>query len=145
MPSGKCRKTEVTANSSRMPGSVGWHEAIRVWGRRGPPQVVFDQLKRVLRLDNVISWMDPCASTCRLAKLLISPKYTVRTNAAYTGTFDGVHTEAQLTYTTRHISEMATTGSLCRGFYFSSFGQIIRSGIPISSAYNGQSYLFLCS
>jgi hypothetical protein len=62
-----------------MPGSVGYHEAIRVWGRRGPPQVVYDQLKRVLRFDNVISWIDPCASNCRLAKLLISPKYTVHT------------------------------------------------------------------
>ena len=62
-----------------MPGSVGYHEAIRVWGRRGPPQVVYDQLKRVLRFDNVISWIDPCASNCRLAKLLNSPKYTVHT------------------------------------------------------------------
>ncbi len=76
-------------------GSTGYHEAIRVWGRRGPPQVVFDQLKRVLRLDDVISWTDPCASTCQLAKLLISPKYTVRTNETYTGAFDGVNTEAQ--------------------------------------------------
>ena len=95
MPSGNFRKTETTANSSRMPGSTSYHEDIRVWGRRGPPQVVFDQLKRVLRLDDVISWTDPCASTCQLAKLLISPKYTVRTNETYTGAFDGVNTEAQ--------------------------------------------------
>jgi hypothetical protein len=28
MPSGNLRKTEVTANSSRMPGSVGYHELL---------------------------------------------------------------------------------------------------------------------
>jgi hypothetical protein len=78
-----------------MPGSVGYHEAIRVWGRRGPPQVVYDQLKRVLRFDNVISWIDPCASTCRLAKLLISPKVYRSHYEAYTGIFNGVHTKAQ--------------------------------------------------
>jgi hypothetical protein len=48
----------------------------------------------VLRLDNVITWIHSCASICQLAKLLISPKYTVH-NEEYTGTFDGVQTEAQ--------------------------------------------------
>jgi hypothetical protein len=39
--------------------------------------------------------MDPYASTCQLAKLLISPKYTVRTNETYSGDFGGINTEAQ--------------------------------------------------
>jgi hypothetical protein len=95
MPSGNFRKIEVTSNRSRMPGLPGYNESFRVWGRCGPPQVVFDQLKRILRLDNVSSWLDPCASIYKLAKLLISPKYTVRTNETSSGAFDGINQDAQ--------------------------------------------------
>jgi hypothetical protein len=95
MPVGDFRSAEITANSSCMPGQHGYNEKIRVWGRRGPPQVVFDQFKRVLRLDNVSTWLDPCASTCKLAKLLISPKYIVHTNEYYKGVFDGITQNSQ--------------------------------------------------
>jgi hypothetical protein len=95
MPVGDFRQAEITANSTRMPGQPGYNQKIRIWGRRGSPQVVYDQLKRVLRLDNVSTWLDPCASTCKLAKILVSPKYTVFTNECYNGAFDGVTQDSQ--------------------------------------------------
>jgi hypothetical protein len=94
MPNGGFRKTEVTTNSARMPGSLKYNSEIRILGRKGPPTLIFGQLKRVLRLENVSSWLDPCASTCKLAKLLISPKYKVYTNEYFTGDFDGVKYDA---------------------------------------------------
>jgi hypothetical protein len=95
MPNGCFRKTEITANSSRMPSSPEYNELIRIGGHRGTPQVVFDELTRVLRLDNVVLWLDPYASTCKLDKLLICPKYSVRTNEYYAGSFDGIKHDAQ--------------------------------------------------
>jgi hypothetical protein len=77
-----------------MPGSLKYNSEIRVLGRKSPPTLIFGQLKRVLRLENVSSWLDPCASTCKLAKLLISPKYKVYTNEYFTGDFDGVKYDA---------------------------------------------------
>jgi hypothetical protein len=94
MPVGQFRTTEITSNASRMPGLPGYNEFIRVWARRGPPLLILNQLRRILRLNNVPSWLDPCASSCKLAKLLISTKHKVLTNEYYPGNFNGDTNEA---------------------------------------------------
>jgi hypothetical protein len=67
MPFGHFRDTEVTKKSASMPGSHTYNESIRPWGARGPCKLIIYQLGRVIRLANILSWVDPCSSSGKIA------------------------------------------------------------------------------
>jgi hypothetical protein len=85
MPQGHFRDTEVTKMSSSMPGSHTYNECIRPWGARGSCKLIIEQLSRVLRLPNVLKWIDPCSSSGRVASCLKPLRLNVITNEPYVG------------------------------------------------------------
>ena len=85
MPFGHFRDTEVTKMSASMPGSHTYNESIRPWGARGPCKLIIDQLGRVLRLANILQWIDPCSSSGKIAHCLRAQRLNVTTNEPYVG------------------------------------------------------------
>ena len=85
MPYGDFRDTEVTKMSSSMPGSHTYNECIRPWGSRGPCRLIIDQLSRVVRLANILRWIDPCSSSGKIAHCLRAMRLNVTTNEPYVG------------------------------------------------------------
>jgi hypothetical protein len=105
---------------------------------------VFGQLKRVLRLDNNSSWLDPCASTCNLAKLLNSPKYTVRTNEYYAGAFDGITLDAQFKLDPTQpttFQKWQTDGHCTGGFLSIPLPKLLDVFFSFSCPYNSSGYM----
>ncbi len=83
MPFGHFRDTEVTKMSASMPGSHTYNESIRPWGARGPCKLIIDQLGRVIRLANILSWVDPCSSSGKIAHCLRAQRLNITTNKPY--------------------------------------------------------------
>ncbi len=96
MPQGHFRDTEVTKMSSSMPGSHTYNECIRPWGARGSCKLIIDQVSRVLRLPNILKWIDPCSSSGRVASCLRSLRLNVITNEPYVGVWRTEDTAADL-------------------------------------------------
>jgi hypothetical protein len=85
MPFGHFRDTEITKMSASMPGSHTYNEIIRPWGARGPCKLIIDQLGRVIRLANILSWVDPCSSSGKIAHCLRAQRLNVTNNEPYVG------------------------------------------------------------
>jgi hypothetical protein len=96
MPFGHFRDTEVTKMSAPMLGSHNYNESIHPWGARGPCKLSIDQLGRVIRLANILSWVNPCSSSGKIAHCLHAQRVNVTTNEPYVGIWRPEDTAADL-------------------------------------------------
>ena len=85
MPLCHFRDTEVTKMSASMPESHTYYESICPWGARGPCKLIINQLGRVIRLANILSWVDPCSSSGKIAHCLRAQRLNITTNEPYVG------------------------------------------------------------